>query len=480
MDQIILDQVNLLISYIDQLRLKYKITQIYNVSIIEIIDYMNDQYKVQIKINPSIYLSSYIISNLNEFNSILTNLFNSLDNINIINIETIISNEDIIINVILKVISIFNMPEEMIFHTLINLSYNEIKLFCLVSKEANNVCKSDLFWLQKIKLENNERNEIIPFIKGKMEQMYINYNTLWGFGSDEFGQLGLDDNNDNKKISIKIPFDYKVKSVSCGGLYTIIIDENDDLWSFGFNYNGQLGLDHNIDRKIPTKIEFNYKVKSVSCGDNHTIIIDENNDLWSFGSNKSGQLGLGDNEDRDKPKKLQFNYKVKSVSCGQNHTIIIDENDELWSFGSNKYGQLGLNDYKNRNIPIKILFNYNVKSISCGLIHTIIIDENDKLWSFGRNLYGQLGLGDNDNRNKPTKIPFNYKVKSVSCGNYYTIIIDENNDLWSFGRNIYGQLGLGDHTYNIDMPIKIPFTYKVKSVSCGGVHTIIMDENNEL
>ncbi len=35
-DQIIL---NLIISYIDQLRLRYKITQIYNVSIIEIIDY---------------------------------------------------------------------------------------------------------------------------------------------------------------------------------------------------------------------------------------------------------------------------------------------------------------------------------------------------------------------------------------------------------------------------------------------------------
>ena len=116
-DRIILDQVNLLILYIDQLRLKYKINQIHNISIIDIIDYDKYQYKIQIKIHPSIYLSSYIMSDINEFNMILTNLFNSLNNINIINIETILTNEDIIINVVFKdidistVISLFNISD---------------------------------------------------------------------------------------------------------------------------------------------------------------------------------------------------------------------------------------------------------------------------------------------------------------------------------------------------------------------------------
>nr|QBK90128.1 MAG: regulator of chromosome condensation protein [Pithovirus LCPAC102] len=327
-----------------------------------------------------------------------------------------------------------------------------------------------------------------------MEQIYSNYNILYGDGSNIYGQLGLGDfkYNINNNILTKILFNYSVKSVSCGDYHTIIIDGNNELWSFGYNKFGQLGLEDNNNKKIPTKIEFNYKVKSVSCGEFHTIIIDENDELWGFGNNYHGQLGLGvgNNDSINIPTKIEFNYKVKSISCGRNHTIIIDENDYLWSFGDNRNGQLGLNYYlgskysNNRNIPIKIEFNYKVKSVSCGGAHTIIIDENDYLWSFGCNDTGQLGIkiGYYIDIYIPTKIAFNHKVKSVSCGNDHTIIIDENDKLWAFGDKNYGQLGLGDIKYDIDIdiPTKIPFNYKVKSVSCGNIYTTIIDENNEI
>ena len=45
------------------------------------------------------------------------------------------------------------------------------------------------------------------------------------------------------------------------------------------------------------------------------MIIDINNNVWAFGYNEYGQLGLGDNQDRNIPTQI-FKYQSKIVSCG--------------------------------------------------------------------------------------------------------------------------------------------------------------------
>jgi len=40
-------------------------------------------------------------------------------------------------------------------------------------------------------------------------------------------------------------------------------------------------------------------VLDVGCGSRHTVCLTMGNNLWSFGWNKYGQLGLGDNKSRD-------------------------------------------------------------------------------------------------------------------------------------------------------------------------------------
>ena len=57
------------------------------------------------------------------------------------------------------------------------------------------------------------------------------------------------------------------------------------------------------DRNIPTQIP-NIKAKVVSCGNYHTMIIDLNNNVWAFGYNDYGQLGLGDNQNRNIPTQI--------------------------------------------------------------------------------------------------------------------------------------------------------------------------------
>jgi alpha-tubulin suppressor-like RCC1 family protein len=87
-------------------------------------------------------------------------------------------------------------------------------------------------------------------------------------------------------------------------------------------------------------------------GEYHTILIDLENNIWTFGDNRCGQLGIGNYIDKNIPTQI-LNLKVKQVSVG-GYTILIDIEDNIWAFGVNFNGQLGLVDFEDRNIPTQI------------------------------------------------------------------------------------------------------------------------------
>ena len=162
-----------------------------------------------------------------------------------------------------------------------------------------------------------------------------------------------------------------------------------------------------------------------------------------------------------------------------NHTFILKNDGTLWGCGNNSYGQLGLGDTTNRAIFTQIITNAdNIKSVYSGYDHTIILKNDDTLWGCGANGSGQLGLGDTSNRYIFTQIITNIdNVKSVCCGGRHTMILKNDNTLWGCGWNEYGQLGLGDNT-NRTTFIKI--TDDVKLVDCGRGHTIVLKNDGTL
>ena len=259
-----------------------------------------------------------------------------------------------------------------------------------------------------------------------------------------------------------------------------IIEIGGDVWVFGANEKGQLGLGDINNRNTPIHIP-NLKAKSVACVFQHTVVINQDNNVWSVGNNRYGQLGLGDNIDRNTPTQI-LDQKGKSVICGGLHTIIIDQKNNVWSVGDNGDGQLGLGNTTNQNFPAQIP-NFKAKFIACGDLYTVIIDLEDNVWSFGNDVEGQLGLGDLGIVDTPTQIP-NLKAKYVACGRDHTVVINKEGNTWSFGKHNFGQLGLNLNKQPTALPIfptgaftaiptKIP-NLKAKSVACGGNHTVVI------
>jgi alpha-tubulin suppressor-like RCC1 family protein len=73
------------------------------------------------------------------------------------------------------------------------------------------------------------------------------------------------------------------------------------LWCWGGNQYGQLGLGDTDDRHSPTQVGVDADWAVVDAGAYQTCGIRVDSTLWCWGRNDHGQLGLGDTEDRRVP-----------------------------------------------------------------------------------------------------------------------------------------------------------------------------------
>jgi hypothetical protein len=336
-----------------------------------------------------------------------------------------------------------NLIPDAIIQIALEQDVNYISKMCQLNTRFNNlICNNENFWQLKF-IKDFGYPENINIVS--WEEAYKNYGRVVSFGENMSGQLGLGTNNKKIDIPTLIP-EIRAKYVACGKLHTVLIDINNNVWAFGFNKYGQLGLGDNINRNIPIQIP-NIKAKYVACGSMHTMIIDINNNVWAFGDNYKKQLGLGDNINRDVPTLIP-KIKAQSVSCGEFFTMIIDLNNNVWAFGNNYWGQLGLGDLIKSSAPM-VIPKIKAQTISCGHSYTIIIlNPNQQFESNVR------------------FIPFNEVIKKLNSGEfthfdflpeYQTIIHKINNYIGTFygkDNNIYlTELQYDETTNQIYPPI---------------------------
>ena len=98
----------------------------------------------------------------------------------------------------------------------------------------------------------------------------------------------------------------------------------------------------------------------ISAGSQHTLALDNQGNLWAWGSNNSGELGLGDfgsGTNRQTPVQVNMasginggidpfgGNTITQISAGDYHSLAIDNQGNIWAWGWNGNGQLGLGDY---------------------------------------------------------------------------------------------------------------------------------------
>ena len=154
-----------------------------------------------------------------------------------------------------------------------------------------------------------------------------------------------------------------------GGNHSIIWKGN-QLYAFGLNIKGQLGLGLPITSfvKEPTLVMENSDIKAVFCGSHHVMVYLGDGKLLGFGHNSFGQLGIGTNKDVVEPELILEDRNIKTICCGGFSALLYKNNGDLLVCGCNSFGQLGRVTLKSCQDILKILMvDEEIKSISVWL-----------------------------------------------------------------------------------------------------------------
>ena len=118
---------------------------------------------------------------------------------------------------------------------------------------------------------------------------------MWSCGLNSYGQLGLGDTANRTTFTKIITNVDNIKQVYCGSNHNFILENDGTLWSYGRNDYGQLGLGDTTNRTTFTQITTNTdNIKEIYCGYHYALILKNDGTLWGCGDNYDGQLGLGD------------------------------------------------------------------------------------------------------------------------------------------------------------------------------------------
>jgi len=107
---------------------------------------------------------------------------------------------------------------------------------------------------------------------------------------------------------------------------SVPVEAQYSLWGWGGNASGEIGLGDITDRSSPVQVGTLTNWYSVSVGRFQTMAIKTDGTLWAWGSNGSGRLGLGDITDRSSPVQVGALTNWYSVDLGNSdHTMAIKE-----------------------------------------------------------------------------------------------------------------------------------------------------------
>jgi alpha-tubulin suppressor-like RCC1 family protein len=158
-------------------------------------------------------------------------------------------------------------------------------------------------------------------------------------------------------------------AISAGAFHSLAISTSGNLYAWGDNSSGQVGTSTGLFAQATSPIQVgsakNWRSLSAH-GSNSSAAVNTNNQLYAWGSNTYGQLGLGDTTNRSSPIQIGSQNIWTSVAMGLYSCAAISTNGSLWTWGYNANGELGASNIVNISSPGHIGSLTNWKAVTVG------------------------------------------------------------------------------------------------------------------
>ncbi|KAI1887409.1 hypothetical protein AGOR_G00190000 [Albula goreensis] len=329
---------------------------------------------------------------------------------------------------------------------------------------------------------------------GRQHSLFLLHDgSVYTCGSNSSGQLGHDKAGGMPELVGALDAQ-KIAGVACGQAHSVAVNEQGQVFTWGAGSGGQLGLGTTEEAvRVPRLIKklCEHRISQVMCGNQHCVALSKDGQLFTWGQNSSGQLGLGKGKPSSlspQPLKSLSGIPLAQITAGGDHSFALSLSGAVFGWGRNSAGQLGLNDEQDRAVPchIKFLRSQKVVYISCGEEHTAALTKDGGLFTFGDGSQGQLGHDSTNNEVLPRRVLelMGSEVSQIACGRHHTLAFVPSSGLvYAFGCNSKGQLGTGTRG-NAQSPLPISYTGSsrlsetdrcpISRIHCGGDHNFLL------
>ncbi|KAJ0792909.1 putative regulator of chromosome condensation 1/beta-lactamase-inhibitor protein II [Helianthus annuus] len=163
--------------------------------------------------------------------------------------------------------------------------------------------------------------------------------------------------------------------ISAGYYHSSAITESGELYVWGKNNSGQLGLGRKASKvvPVPSKVDFlnGVPIRMAALGSDHSMAVTDKGEVLSWGGGESGRLGHG-----HKSSLLGF---LSSTRLNTVFLLTIDRVNNVSIYCSEYTPRL-----------IKELEGVKIKSVAAGMLHSACIDENGSVYVFGERAVQKL------------------------------------------------------------------------------------------
>ncbi|GAA5980728.1 hypothetical protein JCM10908_001754 [Rhodotorula pacifica] len=247
------------------------------------------------------------------------------------------------------------------------------------------------------------------------------------------------------------------------------------------------------DSNVPADLKVQ-KIVHAACGRGHTILVTDQGEAWSAGWNVSGQCGRPEQEhissfQRIKGGDLRRCERFIQASAGVSHSLLLSESGKVYAVGTAEKGVLGNGRTGEHIAGSRVLFQTEyepilvkgaiegkkIVQITSGQQHNVVLDSEGYCYAWGFGGLGRLGLGVQADSLIPAQIPYFansnplLRCKKIAAGSTNTLFIDNQDMVLLCGKFKVSGDGSAGQPWMTPRYVPDIMGYKWSLISGGGV-----------
>jgi alpha-tubulin suppressor-like RCC1 family protein len=207
------------------------------------------------------------------------------------------------------------------------------------------------------------------------------------------------------------------------------------VWTWGENFDGQLGDGTKTIDRTPRKVEGLPPVVEIAVGNNQTAALTSSGDVWYWGENDSGVLYSGSSEDVLTPVMVTNIPNARKIWTGSGKTFVQDSSGNVHVWG------IQIGDGSSTPIPTLLPGLNGVVEIFCKFYSTYVLLDDGSLFAWGANDNYRLGDGTTITRTTPVRVDAFVDIVQVRAGRKSSLALSSDGTLYRWGTMNVAMIG---------------------------------------